>query len=380
MKRRFFRLGLLLLLLIPLLTLSVAAADQNAMYGEQLRKSGAADLSSAAPQTARKSLNELDIDRPDSGSMSNFTPAGMLRIFTERLKESAQAPLKAVAAVIGILLVLALLGTLKNSFGDKPLKNVFDTVGVLCAAAVMLTPVLGCISSAAQTIRQSSSFMNTFLPVFAGLSVASGHPASATVFQGLLLMASQIISELASTTFVPMVDIFLAFCVIGSVAPGINIEGIAGFARKLLEWALGFCLTIFTGLLTIQGLISQAADTVSMKAAKFVVGSVVPVIGGSISDAMNTVVSCANLLKTFSGAYAIVVFLLAFLPPLLDCILWMLASDLSLAAAQMLGVEGVSSMLKAVTQALKLLVALVLACGLTMIISISVMLLLGIGG
>ena len=87
---------------------------------------------------------------------------------------------------------------MKNSFGEKPLKNVFNLVCTLCIATVFLVPISQCISFSAQTVKDSSKFMLTFLPVFVGLVAASGHPASAVTFQGLLVVSSQVISELAS--------------------------------------------------------------------------------------------------------------------------------------------------------------------------------------
>jgi stage III sporulation protein AE len=103
----------------------------------------------------------------------------------------------------------------------------------------------------------------------------------------------------------------------------------------------------------------------------------VPVIGSVISEAVNTVVSCANLLKTTTGAFAIVVFIVTFLPPLLNCLMWMLATDLSIAIAEILGIDNVTGLLKAVKETLKLLIALILTAALAMIVSVSVMLLLG---
>ena len=351
----------------------------SAIEQEQAEKSGASDLIQKVPDGVRAMLTRLGIRQPDAGSLSRFTPAGLFGLVWEKLRASAAAPLRAVTAVFGILLACALLGTMKNAVGEKPLKNVFDIVCILSIASVMLTPIIQCIRLAAQTVKQSADFMLAFLPVFVGLVASSGHPASAVAYQGLLLVSSEVLSRIAATTFVPMVDIFLAFCVIASVSPGIQIGGIAAFGRKALEWCLGICLTVFTALLTVQSLIAQAADTVSMKTAKFVVGSAVPVIGSTISDAVNTVVSCAGLLKTAVGAYALVVLILAFLPALLDCLLWMLAAEISVAFAQMLGITAVPALLKSIGEALKLLVALVMTSALTMIVSMTVMLMLGSG-
>jgi stage III sporulation protein AE len=369
---------ILSLLLMAVFTLGASAADKSSIINEQSQKSGASGLYQQTPDSTKKSLNEMGIKSNDTTSLSNFTPAGLFKFVMSKLKSEAEVPLKAATAVFGVLLACALLNTMKNSFGEKPLKDVFNIVCTLCISAVLLVPITQCISAVANTVKNSADFMLTFLPVFVALVGASGHPASAITFQGLLLVSSQVIAQIASNTFVPMVNMYLAFCVIGSVSPGVNIGGIAAFVRKIVNFGLLLCITIFTGILTVQGLISQAADTVTIKTAKFVVGSVVPVIGSTISDAVNTVVSCANLLKTTTGAFAIIVFIVTFLPPILDCILWMLVADISIAVAEMLGINNITGLLKAVKEAIRLLIALVLTAALAMIISVSVMLLLGL--
>lgn len=358
---------------------SSSNSNTNQIINEQTQKSGAGKLSEKAPQSAQQSLNNLGIQSGDVSSLSQFTPANIFKTMISNLKQSAQSPVKSAAAVIGIMLACALLATLKSSFSEKSLQNVFDIVSALCIAAVILVPVSQCVSLCSKTIEQSSDFMFSFLPVYTTLATVSGHPASAIAFQSLLLVSSEALSRISATTFVPMVDMYLGFCVIGAVSPGINISGIAGFLKSLVSWALGLCMTIYTGILTVQGLISNAADNVTMKTAKFVVEGTVPVIGGAVSDAMNTVISCTGLLKTAVGAYAIIVFILAFLPQLLECLIWLLAADLSLAVSDILGISNLSGMLKAIREALRLLVALVLASALTMIISVSVMLLVGMG-
>lgn len=363
----------------PAASSGYASGSTSEILNEQVQKSGANDLSGSTPQTAKNNLDSLGINSGDVKSLARFTPANIFKEVVASLKKAAQAPVKAVAAVLGILLACALLSTLKDSFGEKSLQNVFDIVSSLCIAAVIIIPVSQCVSLCADTIRQSSNFMLAFLPVYSSLAVVSGHPASAITFQSLLLVASEALSRIATTTFVPMVDMYLGFCVVGAVSPGINISGISGFVKSVVTWALGLCMTIYTGILTIQGLISGAEDNVTMKTAKFVVEGAVPVIGGAISDAMNTIISCTGLLKTAVGAYAIVVFILAFLPPVLECLVWLLAADLSLAVADVLGIANMSGLLKAIREALRLLLALVLVSALAMIISVSIMLLVGMG-
>lgn len=380
-KTQLFRIFLItaLLLLLPLTCLQVSAADQSDLIDQQMQTSGADKLQNKVPDQAKGSLNSLHIDEPSTDSLANFTPANFFKSMIDTAKKSAETPIKSVVAVIGVLLLCALLSTMKSGSSSGTLGQVFDLVCGLCIAISVIIPVSQTISLCAQTINQSSEFTTSFMPVFGTLVVASGRPASALLYQGFMLTLSQVISSIASTTFVPMINIFLAFSIIGALAPGINIGGVAKFFKTIVTWGLTLCLTIFAGILTVQSLISQAADSVTMKTAKFVVGSAVPVIGSSISDALNTVVGCANLLKTATGAYAIVVFLLAFLPVILECLFWILAMELCIAGSEILNVSGMTNILKAVKDALQILFALVITCALALIVSISVMLLVGSG-
>lgn len=366
---------LILLLLIPLLTLPVSAASTSEILNEQAQKSGTADLGNQVPSSAKSSLGKLGVSGADPQGMNGFSLTKVFQFVWQKIGQAASAPFKAVAAVLGILLLCALAEAMKNSFAEKSMKTVFEIVCTLAIAGVLAVPITQCITVAATTVRESSTFMTAFLPVYGGLAVASGHPTSGVVTQGIVLIMAQVITQIASSTFVPMVSMFLAFCIIGSIAPGVNIAGLAGFARKIVNVGLVLALTVFTAVLTVQGFITQAADTVTMKTAKFVVSSAVPVVGGAISDALNTVASCAGLLKNAAGAYAIIVFLAAYLPTLLECTLWMLAVELSLILAEIVGVGNVSDLLKGVLDALKMLVALVVACALAMIVSICIMLL-----
>ncbi len=371
------RLLILLLILLPLFTLPVSAADTSGLMDSQAEKSGASDLGGSVPSSAKSGLGSLGVTGATPSGMSGFSVQKVFSFLWQKAGDAASAPFKAVAAVFGILLLCALMESMKTAFAAESMKTVFGVVCTLAIAGVLVTPILQCITTAAATVKDSATFLTAFLPVFAGLSAASGHPASAVLSQGAVLAMAQVLSQIASTTFVPMVSLYLAFCVIGSVSPGVSISSLAVFARKAVSIGLVLLLTIFTAVLTVQGFIAQSADTVSMKTAKFVVSSAVPVVGSAISDAMNTVVSCAGLLKSAVGAYAIVVFLAAYLPALLECAVWMLAVDLALALADITGGSPASALLKGVSEALKMLTALVTASALAMIVSICILLIAG---
>ena len=105
MKRITIKMTVVIfLLLIPLFSIGVSAADKSSIINEQTQKSGAGSLYQQTPDATKKALRGLGINGPDSGSLAKFTPAGILKYIIGKLQEAVSAPLKAATAVFGIIL------------------------------------------------------------------------------------------------------------------------------------------------------------------------------------------------------------------------------------------------------------------------------------
>ena len=63
----------------------------------------------------------------------------------------------------------------------------------------------------------------------------------------------------------------------------------------------GILLTVFLGVISVQGASSAVTDGVTVKTAKFITGNFVPVIGRVFTDATDTVISASMLLKNTVG-------------------------------------------------------------------------------
>ena len=67
------------------------------------------------------------------------------------------------------------------------------------------------------------------------------------------------------------------------------MNGLCELIAKAVKWILGFCMTLFTGLLTVHSLVTASADSAASRAVKFAVSSFVPVVGGALGEALRTV-------------------------------------------------------------------------------------------
>ena len=80
-------------------------------------------------------------------------------------------------------------------------------------------------------------------------------------------------------------------------------ESLAEAIRKAVSWALGGSLAAFTLYLTLTGAVSGAADQAAVRAAKAVLSGTVPVVGGILSDAAETLLAGAGVLRGGIGIF-----------------------------------------------------------------------------
>lgn len=96
-------------------------------------------------------------------------------------------------------------------------------------------------------------------------------------------------------------------------------------------------MTVFSAVLGITGSINSAADTVSVKTARFFLSNSIPIVGGAITDAVGTLAGSISVLRSGVGAFGICALLLLILPALLQMLLWKASLSVMSAAAELFG-------------------------------------------
>ena len=371
------------LFLSPPVSAAEAPAEDNSDYQQQvdelLRESGADSLLSELPEDGRKLLSDNGIDSVDQAALMNLSFTDFLKSVWEGMKSSVSQPLAIFINAIGIILLCALLHSMEVSFEHRSFERVFSTVSVLCLSAVIIAPIASLIISSARLIRQMSDFMAGFVPVYVGIVTASGKPVSAMTYNACLLGVGQVVSRVASTVLVPLLAIYLALCLTGSASREINMEGISKTVKNVVITVLGLLMTVFVGLLSVQGVVAASADTVTLKTAKFAVSTFVPVVGGAIGEALNSVQGCVGVVRSTVGGFGIVAVAVAFLPTILSILLMQLSLAAAGGVSDTLGTDRLSALTRSASSVLSLLLGILLVFAILFIVSISVMLALSSG-
>lgn len=369
------RIILALSFLIVFTTITASATESDAYgdyYDEQIASSGADELMDSLPEEAQKMMEDLGLDDLDYEDYINFDPKRLLSLFSDIIAGNIKNPLKSGAAAVGITIICAVLNGFKTIQSENTLSGVYNIVATLSIGAVIIVPIMGCISDVCAAINLSGGFMLAFIPVAAAIIAASGNPASAYAYNAVILAAAEAISRFSTTVLMPLVTIYMGINIASGVSPHIDLRGVSETIKKSVTTVLTFCATIFTGALSIQTLVTGAADTVTMKTAKFIAGNFIPFVGGAISDTLATVQGCIGLVKSTVGAFGIIALAVIYLPVLIEVLCWIVILNLCAICSDIMDVKSISSMLKSIGSALSILTAVLLFCGVLLIISTAI--------
>ena len=161
-------------------------------------------------------------------------------------------------------------------------------------------------------------FAGRRLPVVAGLAAATGAASGAAVRQGATVLFSGLLIGAIDTLLVPIVYAYVAVCAAHAAVGNEGLKRIAGTLKWVVTSILTVVLLVFVGYLTVSGVIAGSTDAVTVKAAKFTMSSLVPVVGGILSDAAETVLAGAGILKNAVGVFGMLAVLCMCVAPFLQ--------------------------------------------------------------
>lgn len=230
--------------------------------------------------------------------------------------ESIHPDLAEAAGIsMGIIAVILLVSIVQMIPGNSTKTPEF--VGAVAIGTILLQSTNSLIHLGIHTIEELSSYGKLLLPVMtSALAAQGGVTASTALYAGTALFSS-VLTSILIHLMRPMVYIYLILSVANAALGEELLKKMAGFVKWLSTWILKIILYVFTGYMSITGVISGTTDAAALKAAKLTISGVVPVVGGILSDASEAVLVSAGVVRNAAGIYGILAILAVFVAPFL---------------------------------------------------------------
>lgn len=342
-------------------------------YDQLYNNTNADSLSSYLDEQTRNFFEENDISIKDANWVNNLTKENVLKHIWQFLTSGAKTPIKTGVLIASVIFLTAALTAFSASVR-------FETAiyaAVLAISAFIANDIWQSVYSATSVVKGISSFMLSFVPVFASILALSGKTVTAPAMSSLLLGVTELVSFAASFAVLPLMGGYLAVSISSGVSPLVSTWGITESIKKLSMWILSLLGTLFVGVLGIQTTVNAAADSVSLRTAKFILGTSVPVAGGVLSEAASTISASMGLLRSSVGIYGVVAIAFMLLPVVIELVLWRVMLMINISLGEIFSMPKITGILKAVDSMLSVLLGVVLIVGGMFIISLTVVVMAG---
>ncbi len=368
-----------IILLLPTLLLFCFFSPSVKAEEPELFDNSIEEIKNGVSDDTRQEMERLGIDDADVTQLSDLSLSKSMSLIGDLIARSASRPMASLVLLAAVILLASLLESYTFSLRYVDTKDVMNAVTSLMVVAALVTPIGGLIESAADAVRGAASLMLIYAPVMVGIMVFSGHVVRSGGYYATVMTACQGIAQLSSKVIAPLLHIFLALSVSSAISERVKLSGLCELIAKLTKWMLTFAMTLFTAILSIQGIAANAADSIASKAVRFTLNSLIPVVGASISEAYSAVNSSVNLLRSGLGVFVIVALILSFLPLIVQILLWQLSILAAKTVAETFGISSVGTVLNAVSVVLSVLTAVMISLASVFLISSGVMISVGGG-
>lgn len=346
---------LLLLLLIGWASASTKVTDQADQFGFS-------ELEQVASEYG-VSETVLDVDL-DEGL------ATILRTGNEELFGIVK---KAVRSGMLLLVVVLLCGVAEGAYvGCKPDTSlcVPTITGVMAVTAIAVSDANALIGMGKELLLKIEDFVQILVPVMAVVTAANGAPSSAAARQFATMLFSDVLLIVIVNFLIPLVYMLIATSVAYAMIGNEGLKRICGAIKFVVNGVLGTLLVTFVAYLNMTGVIAGSTDALAVKTAKFAMSSMVPVVGGILSDAAETLLAGASILKNAVGVFGLLVVLGMCLIPFLQLGIHYLVYKMTAVLASTVNDGRISGCIDSIGGAFGLMLGMTGASALLLMISI----------
>lgn len=292
---------------LALLCLSGGAAAETAGaapslptgFSERADAAGADKLQSAVPSEAKEILGDAALEDTQMGE-KGLSALG--KAFTARFTETFKSALRQAA---GLLTVLLLCAAACAGLREGSVRDAVTLAGTAAVAVLAVGDAGSIIAQGEQTLQNLSDFSKAVLPVMCSAAVSAGAVSSAAAKYAASAMFMDLLLTAGTAFVLPLISLYLAAVLANAVLPKDTLGGISKFLKWVCTISLTLLVLAFTSYLGLTGIISGKTDEFAAKAAKTAISTALPVVGGTLSDAAETIVAGAGMVRNAVGVFGL---------------------------------------------------------------------------
>lgn len=287
---------IVLIILIPNISLATDEIVQDQMEALNL-----GTFISEGEKYTKETVPELNIQELISQSLSGQVNNSILyKALLSLLGEEVVTNITMLGSILVIIIIHSILKSIAENLGNNSTSQIAYFVEYILIITIIISNFTTVITSIQNTISNLVGFMNSLVPILIALIVATGQVASSTVLQPILIFAVVFIGNIINLLVLPIITVSMVLSIASNLSDKVQIGNLAKFFKSSVTWFLGFVITIFVGVLSLEGTLTSSVDGITIKGIKSVASTFIPVVGKALGDSVDTVLRSNVTYKKFN--------------------------------------------------------------------------------
>ena len=333
------------------------------------------ELYNAAPDEVAEYVPDGELNEKTISGVLTFE--SIINVLSSHLITTLSDNIGVFISVIGLLILMGIYDSLRDSFAAKGTEKIADFFCAATVALLICPPVMERASELSQVVCELSDYMELSLPVLCGLMTASGNVGSAGVFHFFIYQAIAFAGNLFSGLLLPLTGSYISIGIAGAITNNDGLKNLTSTIRTVTTKCMIFLCTVFTALLSLQGVVAGAGDTVSRRTLKLAVGSFLPVTGNLMAESVDTFMGGVAVFRSVAGVFGVVVVFYLIIIPILKTLANFLLVKASVFAGELLGMPRIRALLTVVSDGFGMLLAIAAGVGAMFIVCMAFLLITG---
>ncbi|MEK3853197.1 stage III sporulation protein AE [Cytobacillus sp. FSL H8-0458] len=283
--------------------------------------------------------------------------------------------------LLGTLILLTVfsmfLQSLQNSFEKSTVSKAAYSIVFMVLIIIALNSFHVAVTYTEETISTMVSFIMALIPLLLALIASSGGVVSAAFFHPVILFLMNVSGIFIQYVILPLLFLSALLSIVSTLSEHYKVTQLANLLRNWSIGLLGMFLTVFLGVISVQGASAAVTDGITIRTAKFITGNFIPVIGRMFTDATDTVISASVLLKNTVGIAGVAILLIIAAFPAIKILMIAFIYKFAAAILQPLGGGPIISCLDIISKSIIYVFAALAIVSLMFFLSITVIIAAG---
>lgn len=377
-KENFFIIEKIITIIVIILIVFLSNssyANDNQTITEQQEEFKIQDFIKNAEKFTGEFFEDIDINEilndAIKGEVDNST---LLKKILNILGKEVTTNIKSLVSILAIILIHSILKSISESLENNNISKLIYYVQYILIVTVIMSNFTDIIKLVQDTTGNLIGFMNTLVPLLITLMMYTGSITTSSVVEPIILFMINFIGNIIQNLIIPFVLVLTSLVIISKISDKVHIDKLSKFFKSGIVWFLGIVLTVFVGVVSLEGTLSSSVDGITAKTTKAVVSSAIPVVGKILGDAVDTVLGCGIVLKNAVGLVGVVIVIGICIMPILKLFVLSVSYKLLSTVVQPIADEKIIDLLEQIGDIFKIFLGILCAISFMLIIGTTLVL------